>query len=222
MAERDALRAMAEEHIAAGNPTGWFEALYASAGGDASVIPWADRKGNPNLVRWLDRGGPPAGRRALVVGCGLGDDAEELARRGLDVTAFDVSPSAVQWCGRRFPDSDVSYVVADLLAPPPAWRGAFEFVLESYTLQALPAPTRRSAIAKLAELVAPGGNLLVICRGRDPHDPEGALPWPLTRGELQKLVTEGGLVEQTFEDYLDDSEDPPVRRFRVAYVSGEK
>lgn len=217
MADRDALRAMAEQHVAAGDPTGWFEELYASAGDDASVIPWADRRGNPNLIAWLDRGGPPPGTRALVVGCGLGDDAEELARRGLDVTAFDVSPSAVKWCGRRFPDSRVAYVAADLLAPPAAWGGAFGFVLESYTLQALPAPTRRAAMARLAELVAPGGSLLVICRGRDPEDPEGALPWPLTRAELQSLVAEGGLTEATFEDYLDDTETPPVRRFRCVY-----
>jgi SAM-dependent methyltransferase len=217
MADRDAARSLAEKHLTAGDPTGWFEALYSSAGGDASAIPWADRKGNPNLVRWLDRCAPPAGTRALVVGCGLGDDAEELARRGLHVTAFDVSPSAVQWCGRRFPGSEVSYEVADLLAPPPAWRGAFGFVLESYTLQALPAPTRRVATAELAGLVAPGGSLLVICRGRDPDDPEGSLPWPLTRGELQALVAEGGLVEASFEDYPDETEAPPVRRFRCVY-----
>jgi SAM-dependent methyltransferase len=217
MADRDAVRALAERHIAAGDPTGWFEALYASAGQDTSAIPWADRGPNPNLVQWLDRNSPPAGTRALVVGCGLGDDAEELARRALSVTAFDVAPSAVRWCGRRFPHSGVSYVVADLLDPPAAWRGAFEFVLESYTLQALPAPTRHAAMAKLATLVAPGGTLLVICRAREPHNPAGAAPWPLTRDELHALVSEGSLVETTFEDYLDVTEDPPVRRFRCAY-----
>ena len=217
MVDRDAVRALAERSIAAGDPTGWFEALYASANDDASAIPWGDRRCNVNLLRWLDREGPAAGTRALVVGCGLGDDAEELARRGMRVTAFDVAPTAVRWCGRRFPGSTVSYVVADLLAPPAAWRGAFDFVLESYTLQALPAPPRRAALAKLADFVAPGGTLLVICRGRDPADPEGALPWPLTRADLQPLVGERGLVEASFEDYLDDSEQPPVRRFRCVY-----
>ena len=28
---------------------------------------------------------------------GLGDDAEELVRRGFDVTAFDISDTAIQW-----------------------------------------------------------------------------------------------------------------------------
>ena len=217
MDDRNVVRALADEYVAAGDPTGWFEALYASAGQDPSTIPWADLQPNANLVQWLDRGTPPARTRALVVGCGLGDDAEELARRGLRVTAFDVAPSAVAWCGRRFPRSDVSYVVADLLDPPVEWHGAFDFVLESYTLQALPPAPRRLATRMLASLIAPGGSLLVICRGREPDEPEGVAPWKLTRAELQSLVTEGGLVEAAFEDYLDETEESPVRRFRCVY-----
>jgi hypothetical protein len=72
-------------------------------------------------------------------------------------------------------------------------------------------------MAKLADFVAPGGSLLVICRGREPDEPEGSLPWPLTRAELGALVTEAGLVETAFEDYLDDTEGSPVRRFRCVY-----
>jgi hypothetical protein len=65
----------------------------------------------------------------LKVGAGLGDDAEEPARRGLAVTACDVAPTAVEWAWRRLPESRVDCVVADAPAPPvraasgSTWRG---------------------------------------------------------------------------------------------------
>jgi SAM-dependent methyltransferase len=207
---------LARESLAAGDATGWFETLYRQAGGDPGGVSWADLAPNPNLVAWLDRehvaGG---GRRALKIGGGLGDDAEELARRGFVVTAFDVSPTAVAWCRRRFPGSVVRYQVADLLRPPPAWRGAFDFVLESYTLQVLPPDARATALRSVAAFVAPHGELLLIARGRESKDGEGAMPWPLLRRELEGFA-KAGLTELAFEDFL-DAETPPVRRFRVHY-----
>jgi hypothetical protein len=41
------------------------------------------------------------------------------------------------------------------------------------------------------------------------------MPWPLTKDELTDFLR-FGLKEVSFEDYVDD-EEPPVRRFRVAY-----
>ena len=217
---RKRIRGMAQDHLARGEPTGWFEKLYASAGGDSATIPWADLKPNPNLVAWLDREKPPSpppGQRALVVGCGLGDDAEELARRGWKVTAFDISPTAIDWCRKRFAGTKVDYVSADLLDPPKVWKGAFDFVLESYTLQAVPPEVRDRAIPRLAEFLSRGGKLLVICRGRDENEEQAEIPWPLPRSALSRLASEFGLMERSFEDFLDTTEDPPVRRFRACY-----
>jgi 2-polyprenyl-3-methyl-5-hydroxy-6-metoxy-1,4-benzoquinol methylase len=106
-AERKKIRDLAQAQIAGGKPTAWFEQLYSSAGGNSSAIPWADLKPNRNLVEWLDRGIVAPRGRALVVGCGLGDDAEELARRGWTVTAFDIAPTAIEWCRKRHPKSKV-------------------------------------------------------------------------------------------------------------------
>jgi|SRR5688572_7219693 len=221
MNDRAAARALAQKHIADGDPLGWFEPLYASAAGEPAAIPWADLRPNPNLVSWLDaHPTPAAGLRAMKVGCGLGDDAEELARRGFDVTAFDVAPTAIRWCRRRFPQSPVRYQVADLLDPPPEWAGAFDFVLESYTLQVLPPALRERAMQSLAGFLAESGRLLLICRGREPGEPEGQMPWPLTRRELSGLAERARLVERSYEDYR-DSENPPVRRFRCIYERGD-
>jgi ubiquinone/menaquinone biosynthesis C-methylase UbiE len=213
---RKTARRLAAAAIAAGKPLDWFEQLYAGATTDGLVVPWADRRPNPNLIELYEKvrhlGLSP---KALKVGCGLGDDAEWLSEQGFDVTAFDISPSAIGECSRRFPRSRVCYLVADLFAAPSAWTGAFDVVQESYTLQVLPAEIRGEAMRKICGFIAPGGYMLFVCRGREPSDPPGSMPWPLTRDELA-ILPSLGLSELIFEDYL-DREDPPVRRFRACY-----
>src|SRR6266498_2409740 len=93
---------LAKRAIVKGDSTGWFDELYAAASGDASVIPWADEKPNRYLSEWLDKNNIRGkSKSAIVIGCGLGDDAEELSRRGFAVTAFDISTSAIEWAKRR-------------------------------------------------------------------------------------------------------------------------
>lgn len=212
---RATARQIAERHLAAGDPLGWFEYLYSLAGGNTSIIPWADLRPNPNLVEWLDQQRIVGPGKALKVGCGLGDDAEELARRGFETTAFDVSETAIAWSRRRFPKSPVSYAVADLLSAPAEWEAKFDFVLESYTLQVLPRHLLTDAMRCISSFVAPAGTLLVITRGREPNEPEGNMPWPLTRDELASFET-FGLKAASFGDYM-DNEAPPVRRFRAIF-----
>ncbi|MDX6505201.1 MAG: hypothetical protein QOE29_2326, partial [Gaiellaceae bacterium] len=86
---RPRVQQLALEAIERGEPLAWFEELYASAESEAA-IPWADLEPNPGLLEWLERNGTPTGR-ALVIACGLGDDAEALAARGLAVSAFDIA-----------------------------------------------------------------------------------------------------------------------------------
>ncbi len=181
---RATARGIASRYLETGDPLGWFEALYRQADEKASIIPWAEFEPNPNLVDWLDRHRPDGSGRALKVGSGLGDDAEELSRRGFETTGFDVSQTPIAWSRSRFRDSAVSYVTADLLNAPDERSDRFDFVLESYTLQVLPPALRAEAIGCIASFVAHGGTLLVIARGREAAEPEGNMPWPLTKKEL--------------------------------------
>jgi ubiquinone/menaquinone biosynthesis C-methylase UbiE len=200
------------------DPVGWFEKVYAGADGDTRLVPWAHHEADAKLVAWLAENGVQGeGKQALVVGCGLGDDAEHLASLGFATTAFDVAPSAVEWARKRHPGSWVTYITADLLDLPEAWQGAFDLVVEAYTLQSLPVgAVRERAVRALAGPVAPGGTLLVICRRREEGEPAGRIPWPLTRSELAPLVLEG--LDVASFDVLSEDGDPSRGWFRASYV----
>jgi len=216
MPDRTRARELAAEFNAKGDPLGWFDALYHEAESGVSEIPWADLVPNPNLLDyWKSHPQEARGKSALIIGSGLGDDAEQLATWGFRTTAFDISTAAIRATKKRFPSTKVQYVVADLLAPPESWRAKFDFVFESYTLQSLPPDLRAQALPKIAELVKPAGLLLVIARGRDPEEDPGHVPWRLTRAELTEF-SRPGLQEVSFEDYL-DPHDPGVRKFRATY-----
>ena len=77
------------------------------------------------------------------------------------------------------------------------------------------AAMRARAMASLAALLAPGGRLLVICRGREPEEPLGELPWPLARADLAAFGGLG-LAEASFDDVVTED----VRRFVIEYRTG--
>jgi SAM-dependent methyltransferase len=217
---RTRARELCAQYAAEGKGSEWFEAFYREAREGRTTVPWADLAPNTHLFEWHRQTGYDFhGKRCLTVGCGLGDDAEYLADNGGRVTAFDIAPTAVAWSRERFPSSPVEYVAADLLAPPPHWEQQFDFVFEANTLQVLPADLRPQAMQRLAGLVAPGGTLLVVCRGREASDPPGPMPWPLTREELVAGVTPLVLIAC---DEHDDTSDPSVRRFRVEFSSSRE
>lgn len=181
---------MTEE--SSGDPTAWFEALYADAAAGQARIPWDRDFPNPLLVEWLANHPLEAGgKRAVVVGCGLGNDAELIAARGFDTTAFDISPTALELARHRYPDSTVRYQQADLLTLPADWRGAYDLVIECITVQALPPALHEQAAAAVASLVAVGGLLVVICGVRVAEEVPDGPPWPLTGDELGYFATDG-------------------------------
>ena len=187
-----------QEYIERGDPYGWFDEVYARAGGDGDAVPWAHMVARPAFAEWLAKQPEGNGKRALVVACGLGDDAEALTAHGYSVTAFDVAPTAIAWSKQRFPETDVNYLVADLFKPPTAWVKAFDFVLEIFTVQALPIDIRSESAAAVAQFVAPGGMLLNVCLGTNEAEDRGGPPWPFTREEAN-FFTADGLTEKVFD-----------------------
>lgn len=178
-------------------PTDWFEALYSGSGTDGAGVPWANMQAHPSFTGWLDRHQLDGrGKSALVVGCGMGDDAIVLEELGFEVTAFDVSDSAIRYCKERFPNSSVTFQQADLLKPQPQWDRAFDFVLEIFTVQALPPKYENQLIESISGFVAPEGKLVVIAEtGSKPRSFENGPPWLLVPDHIEAFAARGLVVE---------------------------
>jgi 2-polyprenyl-3-methyl-5-hydroxy-6-metoxy-1,4-benzoquinol methylase len=129
---------------------------------------------NPQLVAEVT--GHPVGA-ALDAGCGRGPDALWLARQGWQVTAVDVSPTAVgnakEFAAHHEPDiaSRISWVVADLTTWEPPER--YDLVVSQYVHPTMPFG---EFVARLAQAVGPGGTLLIV--GHDHADEHSAAHAP--------------------------------------------
>jgi SAM-dependent methyltransferase len=196
---------LAAVSVAAGEPTAWFDQLYAAGRAGSVTMPWDRSSPNVMLQEWAsNRRLEGTGQRAVVIGAGLGADAAYLGDLGYDTTAFDISPTAIAIASERVSRPDVHFEVADLFRLPEVWLGGFDLVVEIYTVQALPRSVRAEATAAVGRLVAPGGRLVVIQRSTAPDDdPQEGPPWPLTRQEVEAFVA-GGLslvrLEQVGQD----------------------
>jgi 2-polyprenyl-3-methyl-5-hydroxy-6-metoxy-1,4-benzoquinol methylase len=151
----------------------WWEQHYQEA--DAAVGPTGRSTGASAQLVAEVAGMTPG--TVLDAGCGTGADAVWLAREGWQVTAVDVSPTAVReakaLAGHTEPDvaQRISWVVADLTCWSPPQR--YDLVVSQYVHPDLPFG---EFVARLARAVAPGGTLLVV--GHDHADSHSAAHAP--------------------------------------------
>jgi SAM-dependent methyltransferase len=205
---------LATDHNNNDDATGWFEPLYAETAQRGGAPPWNRDEPRGLLRQWVEeRQIDGAGTRtAIVVGCGLGADAEYIASRHFETIAFDLSPTAIRLAREHHPDSQVQYEAADLLALPSRWHRAFDLVVECWTIQAVPDPPRARFITAIADLVAPGGTLIAVAHGRPddgPDDRAAGPPWPMGPATIASF-TQGG-VEPVDIRLVDDPEAPGRR-----------
>lgn len=187
----------------------FFDAVYEEAQGDEAAVPWADLEPKAYLVEWLkDNSG--VGKKAVDIGCGLGDNAEAIAQAGYETTAFDIVEKAIEWAVQRFPKSDVAYRAADLFAPPEEWIGGFDFVHECYTLQALPPDMVEETYAAICRLLAPSGTLLIFTRYRKDGVEVNGPPWALEERLLDTPAAHGliKMSERRFDIKRRDNDVP--------------
>jgi len=208
-------KAMVKKHQENDDPLGWFDSIYTDAGGDHNKVFWADLEPNPYLLQWLGKCTNTKHKKAIAIGCGVGDDAEAMSKAGYEVTAFDISAEAIRLCINRYPDTKVKYLVQDLFNYPASWKEGFDLVYECNTIQVLPGKYRVQARDAMVSLIAKGGHILVSCRSRLKNQQEDAIPLPLDRDEID-CFQEYGLSQESFLAY-DDTQEPSVPHFFACY-----
>lgn len=219
MAEHDPIKykKMVKDYQDRDEPTGWFDSIYKEAKGDYKAVFWADLEPSPYLIEWLKKEViQKKEKKAIVIGCGVGDDAEALSQFGFDVTAFDISPSAIELCKNRYPNSKVQYIVANLFEYPKRWFRSFDVVYECNTIQVLPGKYRVQARESISSLVGNHGYALISCRSRNSGEQEDDIPLPLDKKEIDAFVQEDLLQEVSFLAY-DDTQTPSVPHFFAVY-----
>jgi len=108
--------------------------------------------------------------RALDLGCGEGADAVWLAERGWQVTAVDISSTAVTRAkafaaGRGIKEDQITWVVEDLSSWEPT--GPFQLVSACFFHSPVDFP-RATVLKRAAAAVAPGGDLLIVGHAEPP------------------------------------------------------
>lgn len=213
---REKMEAVATEYIEKGDFYGWFDAIYRETENDSEQIPWVDFEPNRFLLEWNETANLQGdGRKALVVGCGLGDEARFLYDLNFDVTAFDVSEKAIEIAKKIHKDTNITFHTVDLFNPPMDWSKTFDLVIEVYTIQALPRELREETIKAISSFVATNGELVVVQRFRENDEDAGGLPWALSPEDLSKFG-KNGLTQTSFSEYYGD-EDEPIKRFVAVY-----
>ena len=195
--------------------TGWFEPLYAAAARGERTVPWDRQAPHDVLVEWIEqRQLDGNGQLAVVIGCGQGDDAALVASVGYETTAFDIAASAIQAAQDRYPDAGIAFVTADLFHLPREWIEAFDLVVESQTVQALPPSMREAVIAHVVSLVAPGGTLFVQAVAANEGTAHQGPPWPITRADIDQFAD---MLEAVEIVRIPAPGDPTFHRWRAEF-----
>ncbi len=138
--------------------------------------------GNPNAVLVDVVGALPTGR-ALDLGCGEGGDAIWLAGRGWQVTAVDVSDTALQRVAARAAAegvaSSIDFQRHDLAQTFPT--GTFDLISAQYFHSPLEFPRDR-ILHKAARALAPDGLLLIV-------DHASLAPWSWNQDRETRFPT---------------------------------
>jgi SAM-dependent methyltransferase len=179
-----------------------YDKIYRDTA-DLGGPPWVIGGPQPALARVLDEG--VKGPKVLDVGCGTGDLAIALARRGYEVTAIDISRVAIDMARAKAAAEGlmVHFEVQDAtdLSLPSA---PFDSVFDSGLLHSL---DRRGGgevdqyLALLPGLAAPGATVFVLAVSREAGQGWGVTEEFLRAGfaEPQWVDTEVGEIDVAAE-----------------------
>ena len=193
---------------------------------------WELNRPDPQLMRALDTyavdpgpGGRP--RRALDLGCGTGDNAVELARRGWEVTGIDVAARPLATARQKaraagvvvdFRAGDVRHLDVD--AP-------FDLVVDRGLLMSLFGPRARRAYADALTRLVDGGGAVYEHQWVLPEPPRlvsrarlvaAVRGFVLDVGELEERLGDAFSIEVLAEEVI-ATDDPGIRRLGIPQVA---
>jgi len=115
--------------------------------------------------------------RVLEVGCGTGTNAVHLAQKGFTVTAFDISPIAIDEAKAKAKGAGVSvdFSVGDALAPP-KFNAPFSLVFDRGVYHVVRQVNLEAFMHTLSDATEAGSLYLVLAGNANEEDQEEGPP----------------------------------------------
>jgi SAM-dependent methyltransferase len=164
--------------------------------GERYDLAFPHKDGQLAAGEWL-MGQLPAGARVLDAGCGTGlPTARQLLEAGLNVTGVDISEVMLALARRNVPAADLRLLDLTEIGPV---LGRFDAAVAFFSLLMLPRAEIPAALARLCEVLVPGGLLVIGMVEADVDDvPIDFLGRPVRvtgypRDELAGVVESAGL-----------------------------
>lgn len=158
-----------------------WEATYAGAP-DPLALPWGTERLDADMAAWVDASRLPRGARALDIGTGPGTAAIHLARLGFQVTAFDISATAIAQAQRRAGALPIDWQVADVFQA--SFPQPFDLALDRGVFHVFPDELRGPYVERVAAWVRPKGYFLL--KTFSDEEPPGWGPRRVSRLEVKR------------------------------------
>jgi cyclopropane fatty-acyl-phospholipid synthase-like methyltransferase len=159
-----------------------WEQLYQTDAVES--MPWFNPDLDPDLDRALTQLNLQAGT-ALDLGTGPGTQAIALAERGFEVTATDLSPTAVDLAREKAEKKglQISFQADDILNTHLDRK--FDLVFDRGCFHVFPPESRPDYVRTVAGLINPGGHLFLKCFSHLETRESG--PYRFTPSEIEEI-----------------------------------
>lgn len=161
-------------------------------------IPW-NRETPPDALVELVETGKVKPCKAIDLGCGAGNYAIYLAKKGYKVTGVDVSPTAIKIARKNAEKQGVNcnFIALNVLTDLKKINESFEFAYDWQLLHHIFPKDRENYIKSVHRLLTPGGKYLSVCfsekdnyfddTGKYRETPLGTTLYFSSEDELRKL-----------------------------------
>jgi cyclopropane fatty-acyl-phospholipid synthase-like methyltransferase len=152
-------------------------------------LPWDTGCASAEL-QWILREVDVPRGRALELGCGTGTNAVFLAREGFEVTAFDVSATAIEQARAKAAEAgvEVTLLAADAAALPELGP-PFPFVFDRGVYHTVRRDNLPGFLDTLSRVTAPGGLYLTLTGNANQVRPGEEGPPRVTAEEICRELT---------------------------------
>lgn len=124
-------------------------------------LQWSSERSSKIVVETIQAFSLPSNSKILEIGCGEGRDAYPLLAQGLDVLATDISPEAVNYCKKKFPDFVQHFQVVDCVTEKLDKR--FNFIYAIAVIHMLVADNDRNAFYRFIREHLTSNGIALIC-----------------------------------------------------------